>query len=189
MHVYDAFHAESELIPVTRLNGITNAIVAPDSADTLPGQDSFIQLDGPSATDMLLVRDIAMPLNFTGDQRRNECVGTNANSPQLAWEWPRSCARPSSTHRIISRMAADYKKKKADAEQRQRSRKPTDPPKRDLKLEALLPYLRRQEADGPGRRRGQRSGNCGPTGATNSPEDSCSTTSATRNPCSTTWPA
>ncbi len=25
MHVYDAFHAESELIPVARLNGITNA--------------------------------------------------------------------------------------------------------------------------------------------------------------------
>ena len=72
MHVYDAFHAESELIPVTRINGVTNAIVAPDSRDTLPGQDSFIQLDGKSAQEMLLVRDIAMPLNFTGDQRRNQ---------------------------------------------------------------------------------------------------------------------
>ena len=41
MHVYDAFHGESELIPVTRINGVTNAIVAPDSRDTLPGQDSF----------------------------------------------------------------------------------------------------------------------------------------------------
>ena len=40
MHVYDAFHAESELIPVARLNGITNAIVAPQSQDTLPGQDA-----------------------------------------------------------------------------------------------------------------------------------------------------
>ncbi len=29
MHVYDAFHAETALIPVTRINGITNAIVAP----------------------------------------------------------------------------------------------------------------------------------------------------------------
>src|SRR2546423_614170 len=28
MHVADAFHAESSLIPVTRLNGITNAVVA-----------------------------------------------------------------------------------------------------------------------------------------------------------------
>src|SRR5207244_3399644 len=72
MHVYDAFHAESELIPVARLNGITNAIVAPESKDTLPGQDSFIQLDGKSSQEMLLVRDVAMPLNFTGEQRRNE---------------------------------------------------------------------------------------------------------------------
>ena len=51
MHVYDAFHAETTLIPVTRLNGITNAIVAPASGDTLPGQDSFIQLAGASATE------------------------------------------------------------------------------------------------------------------------------------------
>ena len=72
MHVYDAFHAESELIPVARLNGITNAVVAPQSQDTLPGQDSFVQLDGKSANEMLLVRDIALPLNFTGEQRRNE---------------------------------------------------------------------------------------------------------------------
>src|SRR5579871_2661908 len=72
MHVYDAFHAETALIPVTRFNGITNAIVAPASGDTLPGQDSFIQLAGASATEMLMVRDIAMPLNFTGAQRRNQ---------------------------------------------------------------------------------------------------------------------
>src|SRR5271154_7355973 len=44
MHVYDAFHAESEHIPITRLNGITNAVVAPADTDTIPGQDSFIQL-------------------------------------------------------------------------------------------------------------------------------------------------
>ena len=72
MHVDDAFHAESALIPVARLNGITNAIVAPESADTIPGQDSFIQLAGRDATEMLLIRDNAMPLNFTGDQRRNK---------------------------------------------------------------------------------------------------------------------
>src|SRR5258708_8441666 len=76
MHVYDAFHAETALIPVTRLNGITNAVVAPASGDTLPGQDSFIQLAGASATEMLTVRDIAMPLNFTGTQRRNQSFET-----------------------------------------------------------------------------------------------------------------
>src|SRR5437899_11362745 len=72
MHVHEAFHAESELIPVARINGITNAIVAPQNRDTLPGQDAFIQLDGKSAQEMLQVKDVAMPLNFTGEQRRNE---------------------------------------------------------------------------------------------------------------------
>src|SRR5215470_9289076 len=72
MHTADAFHAETALIPVARLNGITNAIISPDSEDTLPGQDCFIQLAGNSAPEMLLVRDIAMSLNFTGDQRRNK---------------------------------------------------------------------------------------------------------------------
>lgn len=72
MHVYDAFHAESELIPVTRYNGVTNAIVAPGNLDTLPGQDSFVQLAGKTQGDFLLVRDIAMPLNFSGEQRRNQ---------------------------------------------------------------------------------------------------------------------
>ena len=72
MHTADAFHAETALIPVARVNGVTNAIVAPTSTDTLPGQDSFIQLDGKSADEMLLVRDIALPLNFTGEQRRRE---------------------------------------------------------------------------------------------------------------------
>ena len=72
MHTAEAFHAESALIPVARMNGITNAVIAPESADTLPGQDSFIQLAGANATEMLLIRDNAMPLNFTGDQRRNK---------------------------------------------------------------------------------------------------------------------
>jgi imidazolonepropionase-like amidohydrolase len=76
MHVYDAFHAETALIPVARINGITNAIVSPASGDTLPGQDSFIQLAGKSAEEMILVRDIAMPLNFTGAQRRNQSFET-----------------------------------------------------------------------------------------------------------------
>jgi imidazolonepropionase-like amidohydrolase len=64
MHVYDAFHSESEHIPITRFNGITNAIVAPASTDTIPGQDSFIQLAGRDRDTMLMVRDVALAMNF-----------------------------------------------------------------------------------------------------------------------------
>ena len=64
MHVYDAFHAESEHIPITRFNGITNAIVAPANTDTIPGQDSFIQLAGRDRDSMLMVKDVALAMNF-----------------------------------------------------------------------------------------------------------------------------
>jgi len=64
MHVYDAFHAESEHIPITRFNGITNAIVAPAETDTIPGQASFIQLAGRDRDSMLMVKDVALSMNF-----------------------------------------------------------------------------------------------------------------------------
>lgn len=146
MHVYDAFHAESELIPVSRLNGITNAIVAPANGDTLPGQDSFIQLDGPSALEMLLIRDIAMPLNFTAEQRRNESW-EKRKFPQTRMGMAAQLRQTFLDAQEYERSWSDYNKKKADFEKNPPSEKekdkkqPPSPPKRDLKLEAVLPYL------------------------------------------------
>jgi imidazolonepropionase-like amidohydrolase len=139
MHVYDGFHAETALIPVTRINGITNAIVAPASGDTLPGQDSFIQLAGPSATEMLTVRDIAMPLNFTGQQRRNQ------NFDQAKFPFTRMGMATQLRQAFIDALDYDqklavYEKKKSSSDEKEKD-KAGAPPKRDLKLEALLPYL------------------------------------------------
>jgi imidazolonepropionase-like amidohydrolase len=141
MHVYDAFHAESELIPVARLNGITNAIVAPQSQDTLPGQDSFVQLGGKSASDMLLVRDIALPLNFTGEQRRNESW-EKRKFPQTRMGLAAQLRQAFLDAQDYAERWADYEKKKADAAGKDDDKKGAPSPlKHDLKLEALLPYL------------------------------------------------
>ncbi len=70
MHVYDAFRAETERIPVARFNGITNAVVAPDDADTMPGQDTLIQLAGRDRDSMLLTKDIALAMNFGETPKR-----------------------------------------------------------------------------------------------------------------------
>jgi imidazolonepropionase-like amidohydrolase len=70
MHTADAFHAETELIPVARLNGITNAIVAPGEEDSVAGQDIFIQLAGKDRDAMILGRDVALAMNFGADQKR-----------------------------------------------------------------------------------------------------------------------
>jgi imidazolonepropionase-like amidohydrolase len=130
LHVADAFHAESTLIPITRVNGITNAIVAPGERDTLPGQDAFIQLDGRIASDMLLIRDIALPLNFTGEQRRNE-----------SWEkakFPFTRMGMAAQLRQALLDAQDYERK---LDRWKKKGDNGEPFKHDLKLEALLPYL------------------------------------------------
>jgi imidazolonepropionase-like amidohydrolase len=139
MHVYDAFHAETALIPVARLNGITNAIVAPDSDDTLPGQDAFIQLAGASAMEMILIRDIAMPLNFTGSQRRNKGGFDKRKFPSTRMGLIAQLRQSFQDALDYQAKLTDYDRKKADAV---RDKKPEPlAPKRDLKSEALLPYL------------------------------------------------
>ena len=143
MHVYDAFHAESELIPVTRLNGITNAVVAPDIQDTLPGQDAFVQLAGPSAAEMLLVRDLALPLNFTGDQRRNE-TWDKRKFPETRMGMAAQLRQAFLDAQDYQQKNIEYEKKKADAQRDNKS--VPSAPKRDLKLEALLPYLEGKKA-------------------------------------------
>jgi imidazolonepropionase-like amidohydrolase len=139
MHTADAFHAESALIPVARINGITNAIVAPEGADTLPGQDSFIQLAGASAPQMLLIRDIALPLNFTGDERRNKGGFEKQKFPATRMGLAAQLRQAFIDAQDYKLKWDDYDRKKSDAAQ---NKKPEPlAPKRDLKSEALLPYL------------------------------------------------
>jgi imidazolonepropionase-like amidohydrolase len=155
MHVYDAFHAESELIPVARINGITNAVVAPDNHDTLPGQDAFIQLAGNSSPDMMLIRDLAMPLNFTGEQRRNQSF-ESAKYPFTRMGMAAQLRQAFLDAQAYAQSLDEYDKKKTDYDKGQTTtsksssakqqgdkdkKQPPTPPKRDLKAEALLPYL------------------------------------------------
>jgi imidazolonepropionase-like amidohydrolase len=139
MHTAEAFHAESALIPVARMNGITNAVVAPESGDTLPGQDSFIQLAGASAQEMLLIRDHAMALNFTGGERRNKGPFEKHKFPSTRMGLAAQLRQAFLDAQDYKAKWGEYDRKKADAIRDKKSEPP--PPKHDLKLEALLPYL------------------------------------------------
>ncbi len=129
MHVYDAFHAETEHIPIDRFNGITNAIVAPRGTDTMPGQDSFIQLAGIDRDQMLLGKDIALAMNFGEAPKRGARGGEGGGGGRY----------PSTRMGEITQLrqalidATEYIRNRADT---------AKPAKFDLKNEALIPYLK-----------------------------------------------
>ena len=132
MHVADAFHAESVRIPVARLNGITNAIVAPASEDSIAGQDAAIQLYGRDRDAMLIRRDIALAMNFDGSVRRK---GSDDGSSKF----------PTTRMGLASQIRQAFLDAQSYEAEMQAAAKPDhkgNPPKRDLKLEALLPYLK-----------------------------------------------
>jgi imidazolonepropionase-like amidohydrolase len=140
MHVYDAFHSETELIPVARLNGITNAVVAPSTGDTIAGQDIFIQLYGHDRDDMIMGRDVALAMNYGAEQRRRGGRGALGGT------------YPSTRMGLITQLrqnfidAQDYLAKR-DAPAKKDDAKKDDTKKeektkRDLKLEALIHYIK-----------------------------------------------
>jgi imidazolonepropionase-like amidohydrolase len=128
MHVADAFHAETEYIPVARFNGVTNAIVAPRSSDTMPGQDAFIQLAGRDSNQMILTRDVALAVNFGDGPRR---MGPTARFPTTRM------GEIAQLHQALID-AQEYMKARAAGATANGPRGT----KFDLKNEALIPYLK-----------------------------------------------
>jgi imidazolonepropionase-like amidohydrolase len=135
MHVYDAFHSNTELIPVARLNGITNAVVAPASDNTISGQDIFIQLYGADRDQMILGRDLALAMNFGADQRRRG--GRGGGGGGISREYPSTRMGLITQLRQTFLDVQDYVAKKEAA-----SKKDDKAFKIDLRLEALIPYLK-----------------------------------------------
>jgi imidazolonepropionase-like amidohydrolase len=167
MHVADAFHSETELIPVARLNGVTNAVVAPGEDDSVAGQDIFIQLAGRNRDEMIMGRDVALAMNYGADQRRRGS-GREYPSTRMGLITQLRQSLMDAQHYEISKTAAekksddkqedkpgDKKDKVADAKDKSAKGSKADKTdkagkeekggdtsfERDLKLEALLPYL------------------------------------------------
>jgi imidazolonepropionase-like amidohydrolase len=130
MHVYDAFHAETEHIPIDRFNGITNAIVAPRGTDTMPGQDSFIQLAGIDRDQMLLSKDVALSMNF-GEAPKRGARGGEGGGGGARYPSTRMGEIAQLRQALID--ATEYIRNRADT---------AKPAKFDLKNEALIPYLK-----------------------------------------------
>jgi imidazolonepropionase-like amidohydrolase len=133
MHVADAFHSETELIPVARLNGITNAVVAPASDDSIAGQDIFIQLYG-KREQMILGNDVALAMNYGAEQRRRGSGGPGGGG---------RATYPSTRMGLITELRQTFLDTQDYMAKRDAATKKDDKAfKRDLKFEALIPYLK-----------------------------------------------
>jgi imidazolonepropionase-like amidohydrolase len=134
MHVYDAFHSETELIPVARLNGITNAVVAPATDDSISGQDIFIQLSGHDREEMILGRDVALAMNYGAEQRRRGGRGGGGGG---------NSSYPSTRMGLVTQLRQSFLDTQDYMAKRDAAAKKDDKAfKRDLKFEALIPYLK-----------------------------------------------
>jgi imidazolonepropionase-like amidohydrolase len=87
---------------------------------------------------MLLVHDVAMPLNFTGRVRRNESW-EKRKFPETRMGVAAQLRQAFLDAQDYQQRLGEYEKKKAEAVREKKSE--PSAPKRDLKLEALLPYL------------------------------------------------
>ena len=132
MHVTDAFHAETIRIPINRINGVTTAIVTPTSEDSIAGQAALIQLYGKDRNGMILQPDIALAMNFDAGVRRRGGRGSGGKYPSTRMGVATQLRQ---TFLDVQNYMAEQ-----DAGRKPEHKGPA--PKRDLKLEALVPYLK-----------------------------------------------
>ncbi|MBX6311857.1 MAG: amidohydrolase family protein [Isosphaeraceae bacterium] len=132
-----ALHPDSELIPVTRANGVLAAYVQP-SGGTISGQGCLVQLDGWVPSEMVLVDRIALNVNIPpyypieGDALRPRAFGGAGGDPN---------ARRRERLDAIKdefRKALAYDRVMAEA----RARRSALPPVPDPRLAALVPYAK-----------------------------------------------
>ena len=121
-----AVHPASEILPVSRSNGLTHAVAAPDGPG-IAGQGSLIHLDGWTVEEMLITDGVYMAVQWPTVQTRGR---------------DRATRRPiNRTYReakdLYDESVADLESLLADARRYAAADVGDDPTRRNLKLEAL----------------------------------------------------
>jgi imidazolonepropionase-like amidohydrolase len=160
LRAMDAYYTESEVIPVTRLHGLTAAFAAPGEGDVFAGAGAIVRLDGGSP-DQVLVRDGAALVMNLGEPPK-ERFGARHQSPATRMGTAAVVREAFTKARDYQARWAYYEAKKKEYERQaaegaqsaaggppaggappagDRESGPPAPPDRDLKMEALLPAL------------------------------------------------
>jgi imidazolonepropionase-like amidohydrolase len=139
IHVDVAIHPASTHIPVTRVNGITTALTAPQGG-TIAGQSALINLDGWTWKEMTLKTPVAMHINWPSVGRRRGFDFAALTNPRSLPELRRE------QERQVENLKKTLLDAKAYADAKDARAKDASLPKQDvdLKKEALIPVVRGQ---------------------------------------------
>jgi len=142
----DAFNSQSELIPVTRIEGVTTILSAPTTDNVIAGQSAILELAGENVNEMTIKAPAALHINFgerpTSTWRKRKKIDTRmglvARLRQKFIEAEEYAARwtkfETETEEYIANMNLPKKKRKKDLEE-------PEPPERDLGLEIMVEAL------------------------------------------------
>ncbi len=130
-----AINPHSEVVPVTRVNGVTNAVVIPDGG-IISGQSALIQLAGWTPPEMVLRSPLAMHIRFPR-LRSRPLSGPSPQDEEAEKERRKSYTKDLDRLRDVMRDAQAYAKA-ASARANDKSVRRFD---RDPILEALVPVV------------------------------------------------
>jgi len=133
-----AVNPHSNLIPVTRVNGITTAVVEPEGG-IISGQSALLQLSGWTPKEMVLQAPLAMHIHFP--RLRAGSFGDQPQDEEAEKEAKKAYTKDVDKLRDILRDAQAYAKAKTAREKDPNVRRFD----RDLMLEALVPVVEGRE--------------------------------------------
>ena len=140
----DAFNSQSELIPVTRIEGVTTILSAPTTDNVIAGQSAVLELAGENVNEMIIKAPAALHINFgekpTSTWRKRKKIDTRMGlvakirqkfieAEEYAAKWTKFEAE---MQEYIDNM--NLKKRKKDLEE-------PGPPERDIGLEIMVEAL------------------------------------------------
>ena len=129
-----AINPHSEVVPVTRVNGVTNAIVVPEGG-IISGQSALVQLAGWTPAEMVLKAPVAMNIRFP--RLRSAPLSGTPQDEEAEKEQKKSYTKALDQLRDVMRDAQAY----AKAMNARASDKNVQRFDRDPILEALVPVV------------------------------------------------